>query len=331
MTVQMSDRVLVGDVNYAAGILPLPTSRLTTAPDDGSLNHTACWRRYIATWALRDGGLWLDGIQGRYALPDGKPLVATWVSGVLRFLTGGLEDDPLPGRRWHERRHLACREFEIRDGRIRRERRLDAPCDATSAVWEELSEGRRLFAVPVQRVVRDIFADLPRLASFRLRRLRDACARQRQVKGLSPGDVAEAMGHARTNGAKLVEWERGLRDRPEDWIARLCQVQEIDEQERATLRLMEDNDHAAALVAYQAVPVRPLLVIEDAFIGTWRRTFVYEAPEDVATGDEDAARAWAADCARLTWRSAILMASRKSILAIDSQGAVTGPAVISDD
>ena len=49
---------------------------------------TACWRRYVATWELHDGRLFLLKIAGRYALRGSEPLFAAWHSGVLSVPIG---------------------------------------------------------------------------------------------------------------------------------------------------------------------------------------------------------------------------------------------------
>ena len=51
---------------------------------------TACWRRYLGTWEIRDGQLFLNELKGRYRIRDGKPLQADWFTGVLRIPKGKL-------------------------------------------------------------------------------------------------------------------------------------------------------------------------------------------------------------------------------------------------
>lgn len=52
------------------------------------LHSTACWRRYLGTWELRDGHLYLVALEGRYALTGDGPLAADWFTGVLRVQQG---------------------------------------------------------------------------------------------------------------------------------------------------------------------------------------------------------------------------------------------------
>jgi hypothetical protein len=48
------------------------------------LSSTACWRRYQATWEIRDGRFFLTAIRGRFRLGGEGPILADWFSGVLR-------------------------------------------------------------------------------------------------------------------------------------------------------------------------------------------------------------------------------------------------------
>lgn len=69
--------------------------------------HTACWRGYIAHWAIKKGILYLTGIQAwmsensekhppvgfEHVFPgQAKPLKAAWFSGTLRIAAGPLVD-----------------------------------------------------------------------------------------------------------------------------------------------------------------------------------------------------------------------------------------------
>lgn len=49
---------------------------------------TACWRRYIGTWEVKDGKLYLNEVVGRYKKLKPEPLFAKWFSGVLRIPKG---------------------------------------------------------------------------------------------------------------------------------------------------------------------------------------------------------------------------------------------------
>jgi hypothetical protein len=49
---------------------------------------TACWRRYQATWEIRDGRFFLRALRGRFSLRGEGPILADWFSGVLRIPKG---------------------------------------------------------------------------------------------------------------------------------------------------------------------------------------------------------------------------------------------------
>lgn len=44
---------------------------------------TMCWRRYVGTWEIREGKLYLSQLEGRYQLNSPKPIIADWFSGSL--------------------------------------------------------------------------------------------------------------------------------------------------------------------------------------------------------------------------------------------------------
>jgi hypothetical protein len=49
---------------------------------------TACWRGYRGTWMIRTGKLYLKSLDGYCTLTPGPPILADWVSGVLRIVRG---------------------------------------------------------------------------------------------------------------------------------------------------------------------------------------------------------------------------------------------------
>ncbi|HGM7098331.1 TPA: hypothetical protein ACKQAS_002999 [Stenotrophomonas maltophilia] len=59
-------------------------------PGDGVWNTTACWRKYVGTWVLEDGDLYLKKIEGRYRLNEPGLLFAHWFSGTLIVPDGEL-------------------------------------------------------------------------------------------------------------------------------------------------------------------------------------------------------------------------------------------------
>jgi hypothetical protein len=49
---------------------------------------TACWRRYVGSWEIRDNRLFLRRIDGRFELTGEGPLFADWVSRSLTIPRG---------------------------------------------------------------------------------------------------------------------------------------------------------------------------------------------------------------------------------------------------
>ncbi|UJF24065.1 DUF4433 domain-containing protein [Suttonella sp. R2A3] len=42
-----------------------------------------CWREYIGTWEIKNGGLYLVDLGGNYTLKDGEPILAEWYTGEM--------------------------------------------------------------------------------------------------------------------------------------------------------------------------------------------------------------------------------------------------------
>lgn len=49
----------------------------------GVVFSTGCWRRYLGTWEVKGGRLYLTRVKGLYELVGDEPLFADWVSGWL--------------------------------------------------------------------------------------------------------------------------------------------------------------------------------------------------------------------------------------------------------
>ena len=54
----------------------------------GFIRSTACWRRYIGTWEIKDGKFYLINLEGHVKLTKKEPVHATWFSGVLKVPEG---------------------------------------------------------------------------------------------------------------------------------------------------------------------------------------------------------------------------------------------------
>ncbi len=99
MTAQVPERLIYeGEELPLTFCPPLPEQdqRLQERNDDELKEcdpivfSTACWRRYIATWEIKDGRFYLANVMGRYKLVSDTPLFAHWFSGVLRVPRGNL-------------------------------------------------------------------------------------------------------------------------------------------------------------------------------------------------------------------------------------------------
>ncbi len=54
------------------------------------LYSTACWRRYIGTWEIKDGRLYLINIIGKFKLIGDDPLFVDWFSGEIKIPLGDM-------------------------------------------------------------------------------------------------------------------------------------------------------------------------------------------------------------------------------------------------
>src|SRR5436190_4669637 len=72
--------------------LPHPHPRIVLADLSPSeiIHSTACWRRYVGSWEIKEQRLWLIGLTGAWKLEGHEPLWADWFSGVLRVPSGPL-------------------------------------------------------------------------------------------------------------------------------------------------------------------------------------------------------------------------------------------------
>ncbi len=58
--------------------------------EEFSVFSTACWRRYIGTWEIKNGKFYLVSIKGIYKMRTETPILADWFSGVIRIPRGKL-------------------------------------------------------------------------------------------------------------------------------------------------------------------------------------------------------------------------------------------------
>jgi len=99
MTAQFHENLIYeGQVTSMAFCPPLPENdpRIKELKDDEikenhpNLFSTACWRRYIGTWEIKDGNFYLVEIIGRYRITGKSPIFADWFSGVIRIPRGDM-------------------------------------------------------------------------------------------------------------------------------------------------------------------------------------------------------------------------------------------------
>ena len=58
-------------------------------PDTSITRSSACWRKYLGTWEVKDRRFYLVSIEGMFKLKEGSsPVFAGWFSGELRVPGG---------------------------------------------------------------------------------------------------------------------------------------------------------------------------------------------------------------------------------------------------
>lgn len=101
MTAQMHERLIIDGRTTSMAFCPtipvgdgrveeLQVRDIVLQKDERLIFSTGCWRRYLGTWEIKDGLLFLNELKGRYRIRDSKPLHADWFTGVLRIPIGKL-------------------------------------------------------------------------------------------------------------------------------------------------------------------------------------------------------------------------------------------------
>lgn len=93
MTAQVHENIILnGEKATMAFCPPLPVNdaRIIELKDDEILGprivfSTACWRKYIGTWEIKDGSFYLVKIEGCFKLQSAEPIFADWVTCRLRI------------------------------------------------------------------------------------------------------------------------------------------------------------------------------------------------------------------------------------------------------
>ncbi|WP_018232231.1 hypothetical protein [Thioalkalivibrio thiocyanodenitrificans] len=87
----------------------------------GAVFTTACWRRYLGTWEIRDSLLYLLGLEGMCRMTCDDPIHAAWYTGTIRAHAGELIDFRDGYNPWYEEE----RTFLVEAGVIRESRHMD--------------------------------------------------------------------------------------------------------------------------------------------------------------------------------------------------------------
>ncbi|MBN1119446.1 MAG: hypothetical protein JXJ17_00075 [Anaerolineae bacterium] len=156
MTAQVHEQIIIdGELTTMAFCPPIPEnhSRIVEIPyeearskaDSHIVFTTACWRKYIGTWEIRDGRFYLTDIQGRYELTGDDPLLADWFSGVLRVPRGEMLHYVHMGfgSIYEEEIHIKIEAGEVIDFRVIDNRRKIV--DLWEVEWRNLPGGENRF------------------------------------------------------------------------------------------------------------------------------------------------------------------------------------------
>ena len=330
MTAQIGDRFLWnGERRSLMGELPLPARRwLIAERDDQSLMNTACWRGYVATWEVRGDELLLTDLDGRLELLGG-PIPAVWISGVLRLAAGPVQSYIHMG---YSTTFEAAIELDVREGKVARWRRLDAPpgeedpdpfwsnggIGPGTAAWEWLPEWQALFqGSPWEAVHGERETRSPHRASFVQRGVRARIREERGRRRLRFGELVRLAGLPASKGGKLAEFERGGRTLHDTMISALCTALDVSAEEQEALRAADDAAFQAAWDAWADEPVEPSLAVRAG--GERSQEHRYSVPSGLRD-DLSAMTDWAAACARLAWRPVVLRASRRRSVWLDLDG-----------
>jgi hypothetical protein len=95
MTAQIHETLILnGEKTSMAFCPPLPRDHRVVELKENEIDSdslvflTACWRRYIGTWEIKDNKLYLNKLFGALKLQSLDPVHADWFTGVLRIPQG---------------------------------------------------------------------------------------------------------------------------------------------------------------------------------------------------------------------------------------------------
>ena len=329
MTAQRHDQLRWGtETGYQCWLSLLPVGgkhpRVVHGEDPTHVN-TACWRGYVAFWAIVDQQLVLEKIEGRFRVV-GEPIPADWVSGLFIAGVGG----------YHSYTHMgflstfsSVVEFQIVAGRVTRSRQLDAPVSKHEAEafrgfngrtpnWEVLPSWTQLFDTGCASKYAPEEPRMPLLRHVEGEALRARVRTVRQRLRLRLGDLAMRAGMAPHCGGRIAEYERGERELNESQLNAVCDSLAIGASDRAAMRAMDVAKHQAALVEWQSTPMRPTLTVQSY------ATYRYFVPASLGH-DLEAMIRWAQRCSAVAWRRVVLTGPYHGRTHIDAFGAVQSP------
>lgn len=305
MTAQIGDELVLDGTRLTIhGALPIiRLAAIVDTPGRARMN-TACWRGYVAAWRISDGELWLDAIDGAWAL-EGDPVPARWVTTHVRASAG----PPV----WYVHMGFASEfagvvELDIREGRVVRRRQFTTPASGYNAPWLTDPSTALRFACPS-----DVALDPPPRSPAIGTRLREACRLARRDQGLRAGEVAARLGFSPKRAGRIGEWEVGTRALDRATVVAVADLLGIDAATRARLDEEDGAESQVARDVFLDEPIVPTL----RFVGD----FAYQC--SLPTGwdpSREGAIRWAKACVDASWRAATLYVTRRDRVAFDQDG-----------
>jgi hypothetical protein len=160
MTGQVREKLILDGAEVSMAFCPeLPTAsglvtetpaltlsqRINSKEWPSYIHSTACWRRYIGTWEIRDGKLYLVDVIGQFQMTTAGPIFADWVTAVLRVPQGELIQYVHMG---FASVHEAELHIKIEKGHVIEHRRIDnstKQLDRSKLAFKNLPGGENRF------------------------------------------------------------------------------------------------------------------------------------------------------------------------------------------
>jgi hypothetical protein len=341
MTAQKCDRIwFEGKLLDLASALPIAPEAMIFVEDDSEWN-TACWRRYVVTWDIRESRLYFRSATGIIRPVNHCPVEARWVTGHV--LIADESERPNLDRTWdwHSdvlghgpfgRRHGALIELDVVQGMVRRSRRIGMSSNPnphrkrfSSAYWERIPEfddfirQRRESMLNGSLHADDPLEGEPQFEQFAGNRLRPRMIKARKILQLNFGEVMQCAGFSAGKGGKLADWERDGRPLSKEMENRLCLALKIGKEELAEIRNQEHQDYETARNEWADEIVQPVVRIAYG-----NGVFCYRVPDDVSGSDGvqnvPLMESWASTLSQIAWQSSELVLSRRQTIRFDEFG-----------